>query len=83
MKLSKDHFLKARDFILTNARVLERRMFQFHFEMGSSEGVFYAVYAYRNPDGGFGRGMDPIQHLQKACPFSASWPLKHLMKQVV
>ncbi|MDG1292164.1 MAG: hypothetical protein P8I34_05420 [Flavobacteriaceae bacterium] len=51
--------------------------------MGSSEGVFYAVYAYRNPDGGFGRGMDPIQHLQKACPFSASWPLKHLMKQVI
>ncbi len=59
MKLSKDNYLKARDFILTNARMIERRLFQFHFENGSSEGVFHAVYAYRNSDGGFGHGMEP------------------------
>jgi len=59
MKLSKDDFLKARDFILTNARMIERRLFEFHFENGTSEGVFHAVYAYRNSDGGFGHGMEP------------------------
>jgi len=59
MKLSKDGFFKARDFILTNARMIERRLFEFHLENGTSEGVFHAVYAYRNSDGGFGHGMEP------------------------
>ena len=59
MKLSKEHYLKARDFILTNARMIERRLFDFHFSNGDSKGVFHAVYAYRNSDGGFGHGMEP------------------------
>ena len=59
MKLSKENFLKARDFILTNARMIERRLFQFHFENDGPEGVFHAIYAYRNSDGGFGHGMEP------------------------
>lgn len=59
MKLSKDNYLKARDFILTNARMIERRLFEFHFVNGNKEGAFHAVYAYRNPDGGFGHGMEP------------------------
>ena len=59
MKLSKDNYLKARDFILTNARMIERRLFEFHFANGDMNGVFHAVYAYRNSDGGFGHGMEP------------------------
>lgn len=59
MKLSKSNYLKARDFILTNARMIERRLFEFHFVNGNNEGVFHAVYAYRNSDGGFGHGMEP------------------------
>ncbi|MFK7933289.1 MAG: hypothetical protein AB8G22_07255 [Saprospiraceae bacterium] len=59
MKLSKKNYAKARDFILTNARMIERRLFAFHFENGDKTGVFHAVYAYRNADGGFGHGMEP------------------------
>ena len=59
MRLSKESFLKARDFILSNARMIERRLFQFYFENDSPEGVYHAVYAYRNSDGGFGHGMEP------------------------
>ena len=44
---------------MTNARMIERRLFEFHFENGTTEGVFHAVYAYRNSDGGFGHGMEP------------------------
>jgi len=58
-KLTKENFNKARDFILTNARMIERRLYHYHFGNGSSEGVFHAVYAYRNADGGFGHGMEP------------------------
>ena len=59
MKLSKDNFLKAKDFILTNARMIERRLYQYQFENDDPKGVFHAVYAYRNSDGGFGHGMEP------------------------
>ena len=59
MKLSRDNYLKARDFILTNARMIERRLFEFYFANGDMNGVFHAVYAYRNPDGGFGHGLEP------------------------
>ncbi|NND78435.1 MAG: hypothetical protein HKN53_00895 [Maribacter sp.] len=59
MILPRNDFLKARDFILTNARMIERRLFEFHFANGDMNGVYHAVYAYRNPDGGFGHGMEP------------------------
>ncbi len=59
MILPKNKYLKTRDFILTNARMIERRLFEFHFANGDIKGVFHAVYAYRNPDGGFGHGMEP------------------------
>ncbi len=59
MTLTKNNYLKARDFILINARMIERRLFQFYFANGDKQGVFHAVYAYRNPDGGFGHGMEP------------------------
>lgn len=59
MILPKTDFLKARDFILTNARMIERRLFEFYFANRSADGVFHAVYAYRNSDGGFGHGMEP------------------------
>ncbi|EDP69976.1 hypothetical protein FBALC1_10602 [Flavobacteriales bacterium ALC-1] len=59
MILPKNDFLKARDFILTNARMIERRLFDFHFSNGDMNGVFHSLYAYRNPDGGFGHGMEP------------------------
>ena len=59
MKLSTKNFSRAKDFILTNARMIERRLFEFHFVNGNKEGVYHAVYAYRNSDGGFGYGMEP------------------------
>ena len=59
MVLSASQYNKARDFILTNARMIERRLFHYHFEGGDPKGVYHALYAYRNPDGGFGHGMEP------------------------
>ncbi|HEY4943396.1 MAG TPA: hypothetical protein VII56_18340 [Rhizomicrobium sp.] len=50
---------KARDFILRNARLLERRRFAFHFEGGGSADVVNALAAYRNRDGGFGAALEP------------------------
>lgn len=78
MKLSKNNYLKARDFILTNARMIERRLFQFHFENDSPDGVFHAVYAYRNSDGGFGHGMEPDTSSPESQPLFSIMALETL-----
>ena len=46
MILSKGDFQRAKDFILANARMIKRRLFDFYFESGDVNGVFHAVYAY-------------------------------------
>jgi len=50
---------KAREFILTNARLLERRLFQVHFEGESPDCIGQIVRAYQNSDGGLGHALEP------------------------
>ena len=78
MQLSKAQYQNARDFILTNARMIERRLFNYHFEQGDATGVFHAVYAYRNPDGGFGHGMEPDTASPESQPLFTVMALENL-----
>jgi hypothetical protein len=59
-------FAAARDFILKEGRVLERRLFATLFEGAPADGVIAALLGYRNADGGFGHGLEP----DKLCPES-------------
>jgi hypothetical protein len=61
-----DRLEAARDFIYTEARVLEQRLFATLFEGAPADGVVDAARAYRNADGGFGHGLEP----DKRCPDS-------------
>lgn len=62
-------YSNGRDFIYREARPLEQRLFEALFEGANRQGVFDALRAYRNEDGGFGHGLEP----DKRCP--ASQPL--------
>ena len=66
MQLTSENFNKARDFILVNARMIERRLFHFYFEQGSAEGVYHALYAYRNEDGAGLRSTAELLHLHNS-----------------
>lgn len=50
---------RAEVFLQSNARVLERRLFECMFRDGPGEPVRQALLAYRNADGGFGSGLEP------------------------
>ncbi|SOD95435.1 hypothetical protein [Blastococcus haudaquaticus] len=50
---------KAANFLATSARVLDRRRFDLLFGDGGPEEVLAAVDGYRNPDGGYGWGLEP------------------------
>ena len=50
---------KASEFMRTHARLLDRRRFELLWSDGSPDAVLAALSAYRNPDGGFGYGLEP------------------------
>jgi len=59
MKLDRSQFIKAREFVYANARLLDRRRFEYHFEQGKAHPVLDALRAYQNSDGGFGSALEP------------------------
>lgn len=48
----------AEAFIWHNGRLLDRRLFAYHFKAGSREDVLAALAAYQNSDGGFGNALE-------------------------
>src|SRR5690348_7907204 len=48
----------AEQFLLREARLLERRRFAFRFRGGSADAVVEALRPYRNEDGGFGNALE-------------------------
>jgi hypothetical protein len=52
-------FDRARNFIYSHARLLERLLFGVKFEEAPPEGVGRLISAYQNPDGGLGHALEP------------------------
>ena len=73
-----DVFGKAADFITTNARLLERRIFDHRFLGESLSGVLDALHAYQNSDGGLGYALEPDLRTQRSQPIFAEVGLKTL-----
>lgn len=49
----------AENYVWGNARMVDRRYFEWLFAEGSVEPVVHALLAYRNSDGGFGHALEP------------------------
>ena len=64
--VTNDVFANGRAFLDREGRLIERRLAAVLFDGGDPTGVVEAVRAYRNPDGGFGHGLEP----DKRCPAS-------------
>jgi hypothetical protein len=58
----------AQNFILSNARLLERHLFAFLFQQGSPDHVHAALLAYQNADGGFGNALEPDKRTASSQP---------------
>jgi hypothetical protein len=64
--VTEEVFPAARAFLDREGRLIERRLAAVLFDGADASGVIDAVRAYRNPDGGFGHGLEP----DKRCPAS-------------
>ena len=61
----------ARGFMAGHARVLDRRRFELLFEGADATPVLAALGAYRNPDGGYGHGLEPDLRASESQPAAA------------
>ncbi|ACU75022.1 conserved hypothetical protein [Catenulispora acidiphila DSM 44928] len=68
----------AVSFVATHARVIERRRLHLLVDGGSPAGVLAALDAYRNPDGGYGWGLEPDQRSSTSQPVAAMHALEVL-----
>jgi hypothetical protein len=71
-------FEKARWFLYQNARLLERRVFEYAFENGPRQAVIAAVKAYQNPDGGFGNAIEADLRTPHSQPVATQFALTTL-----
>lgn len=58
-QLSRKSFDRARQFLQTCARALDRAMFRYRFERASADSVVAELAEYQKDDGGFGRALEP------------------------
>jgi hypothetical protein len=61
----------ARSFMASHARPLDRRRFELLLDGGDPAPVLAAVDAYRNPDGGYGWGLEPDLRAPESQPGGA------------
>lgn len=68
-------FPKARDFVYSSGSLLERALFGHLFEGHAPDHLHDCLRAYRNPDGGFGHGLEH----DISCPTSHPLALEFLL----
>lgn len=71
-------YKSARKFIYSNARLLERHLFSFHFEKGSPTNVLNALKAYQHENGLFGYGLEPDKRASAAQPVDQAFAMEVL-----
>ena len=80
MKLTKDAFSRAEEFINSNARQLDIRLYEYYFKDGSKDDVLQTLKNYQNPDGGFGHGIEPDFRLTGSSAMATSVGLQYCIE---
>ena len=71
-KLTRSDFERARAFIYSKGRPLDRSLFEYHFESESADGVKEELGRFQNEDGGFGRSLEPDFRLGSSSPLATT-----------
>ncbi|MCB2353937.1 hypothetical protein [Clostridium estertheticum] len=79
-KLSKTLFEQLNSYMNTDARPLEKSIFNYYFNDSSGDDILDSLEAFQNTDGGFGKGIEPDFKLIKSSPMATSIGLRYLSK---
>jgi hypothetical protein len=78
MILTPESFTRAREFLRQHARPLERARYCRHFGCTPVVDARAALAAFQNPDGGFGRALEPDFRLPASSAIATSVAFQHL-----
>ncbi|MCU9614755.1 hypothetical protein OEV98_14520 [Caldibacillus lycopersici] len=70
----------AANFIVTNARPLEKALYLFEFADGNREDVIRELQKFQNDDGGFGHGLEPDFRTENSSALASSVAMQILSK---
>lgn len=76
--LTKDQFNKTKIYIKTNARPLDKALFEFEFNNGSSKTVLEELKTYQNDDGGFGNALEPDIRIKESSIIATTVALQYV-----
>jgi len=76
--LSQSAFDNASQYILNNARYLEKLVYGHYFVAPCSEKIVKAYRMYQNKDGGYGNGLEPDFRLPSSSPMATAIALNRL-----
>lgn len=79
-KLSKTLLNQIKSYMNTEARPLERSIFNYYFNDSSGDDILDSLEAFQNSDGGFGKGIEPDFKLIESSPMATSIGLRYLNK---
>ncbi|NNU77861.1 hypothetical protein [Clostridium estertheticum] len=79
-KLSKTLFEQLNSYMDTDARPLEKSIFNYYFNDSSGDDILDSLEAFQNTDGGFGKGIEPDFKLIKSSPMATAIGLRYLSK---
>ena len=77
-KLSKTLINRLNNYMNSEARPLERAIFNYYFNGSSCDDILDSLEAFQNSDGGFGKGLEPDFKLLQSSPMATSIGLRHL-----
>jgi hypothetical protein len=79
-QLSREQFARARDFLHSQGRPLDRATFELEFESGTVDAVLTELRKFQNPDGGFGQALEPDVRTPSSSALCTEMGLRYLME---
>lgn len=79
-RLTGDRFQAARAFMAAHATPLDLALWRLGFEGGAGSEVLEALAPFQNPDGGFGKGLEPDLATPASSAMATSVGLCHLVR---
>ena len=77
-KLKQKEVTLVENYLTDNCRLLEKKLFDYHFKGASTKDVIFALKLYQNKDGGFGQGLESDFRLPDSSPMATSIGLRIL-----
>ncbi|MCB9452629.1 MAG: hypothetical protein H6672_14420 [Anaerolineaceae bacterium] len=82
-QLTQSAYARAVEYIMQNARPLEKARFMYHFAGGSMNAVLEALVEFQNTDGGFGDGLEPDIRLHNSSVIATTIAFQHFREFAV